>query len=43
MEYQKKQKSLLGNTPKQPFNFRSEDCVDINYDSRGMYNISSQI
>ena len=34
---------MLGNTPNQPSKFRSENCVEINYDAHGTYDINSQI
>ena len=39
MEYQKIIK-LLDNTPNQPTKFKTKDWVEINDDSRGMYNIN---
>ena len=42
MEFQKK-KNLLDNTPNQPSKFRTKNWVEINDDSRGMYNTNSQI
>ena len=42
MEYQKI-KNLLDNTPNQSTKFRAKKRVQINDDSRGMYNINSQI
>ena len=41
MEYQKK-KNLLDNKPNQPSKFRTKNCVEINDDSHGVYNIGSQ-
>ena len=41
MEYQKII-NLLDNTPNLPTKFRTKDWVDINYNSRGMYNTNSQ-
>ena len=34
---------MLDNTPNQPTNFRTKNWVEINDDSRGMYNTNSQI
>ena len=34
---------MLDNTPNQPIKFRIKNWVEINYDSRGMYNTNSQI
>ena len=42
MEYQKII-NLLRDTPDQPSKFRTNNWVEINDDSRGMYNINSQI
>ena len=39
MEYQKII-NLLDNTPNQPTKFKTKDWVEINDDSRGMYNIN---
>ena len=41
MEYQKT--NLWGNTPNQPSKFRTKNCVEINDNSHGTYNINSQI
>ena len=35
--------NLLDNTPNQPTKFRTKNWVEIDDDSRGMYNIYSQI
>ena len=35
--------NLLGKTPFQPSKFRARNWVEINDDSRGMYNTNSQI
>ena len=42
MEYQKK-KNLLDNTPNQPTKFRTNNWIEINDESRGVYNTVSQI
>ena len=42
MEYHKI-KNLLGNTPNQSSKFKIKNWVEINADSRGVYNINSQI
>ena len=42
MEYQKIT-NLLDNTPNQPTKFRRRNWVEINDESRGMYNTNSQI
>ena len=42
MEY-KKIINLLNNTPNQPTKFRTKNWVEINDDSRGMFNTNSQI
>ena len=42
MEYQKVI-NLLDNKPNQPSKFRKKNCVEINNDSHGVYNIGSQI
>ena len=42
MEYQKIM-NLLDNTPNQPTKFRTKNWIEINGDSRGMYNTNSQI
>ena len=34
---------MLGGTPNQTTKFRTKDWIEINYDSRGTYNINSQI
>ena len=40
MEYQKII-NLLDNTTNQPTKFRTKDWIEINYDSRGIYNCNS--
>ena len=42
MEYQKII-DLLDNTPNQPIKFKTKNWVEINDDTRGMYNTNSQI
>ena len=42
MEYQKIA-NLIDNTSNQPSKFRTRDCVQINDESRGAYNVNSQI
>ena len=42
MEYQKVI-NLLDNTPSQPSKFRTKNCVEINDNWHGTYNINSQI
>ena len=42
MEYQKIKK-LLDNTSNQLFKFRTKNWIEINYQSRGMYNTNSDI
>ena len=42
MEYQKII-NLLENTPNQPSAFRTKNWVEVNDDSRGTYNVNSQI
>ena len=42
MQYQKII-NLLDNTPNQPTKFRTRNRVEINDESRGKYNINSQI
>ena len=42
MEYQK-MINLLHNTPKQPSKFRTNNWVEVNDESRGTYNTTSQI
>ena len=42
MEYQKKI-NLLKNTPNQPSRFRTKNWVGVNDESRGTYNVNSQI
>ena len=42
MKYQKSI-NLLDDTPNQPFKFRTKSWVEINDDSRGIYNTYSQI
>ena len=34
---------MLNNTPKQPIKFRTKNWVEVNDESRGMYNANSQI
>ena len=34
---------MLENTPNQPYNLRTQNLAEINDDSRGTYNINSQI
>ena len=34
---------MFDNTPNQPTKFRTKNWVEVNYDSRRMYNINSQI
>ena len=41
MEYQKII-NLLDNAPNRPTKFKTKDCVEINDDTRGMYNTNSQ-
>ena len=42
MEYQKIA-NLIDDTPNQPSKFRTKNLVEINYESRGAYNVNSQI
>ena len=42
MEYQKIA-NLIDNTPNQPSKFRTRNWVEINFESRGAYNVNSQI
>ena len=35
--------NLLDKTPNQPTKFRTKNCVEINDESRGTYNINCQI
>ena len=42
MEYQKIA-NLIDDTPNQPFKFRTRNWVEINDESRGTYNVNSQI
>ena len=42
MEYQKIA-NLIDDTPNQPSKFRTRNWVEINYESRGLYNVNSQI
>ena len=42
MEYQEMM-NLLDNTPNQPSKSKIKSCVEINYESRGMYDKDSQI
>ena len=42
MEYQKTI-NLLENTPNQPSKFRTKSWVEVNDESRGTYNVNSQI
>ena len=42
MEYQKII-NLLENPPNQPSKFRTKNWVEVNYESRGTYNVNSQI
>ena len=42
MEYQKIA-NLIDETPNQPSKFRTRNCVEINDESRGAYNVNSQI
>ena len=42
MEYQKL-KNLIENTPNQPTKFRTKNLVEVNDESRGTYNVNSQI
>ena len=39
----KKTIHLLDNTPNQPPKFKTKNWVEINYESHGVYNTSSQI
>ena len=40
MEYQKIA-NLIDDTPNQPSKFRTKNLVEINYESRGAYNVNS--
>ena len=40
MEY-KKIANLIDDTPNQPSKFRTKNLVEINYESRGAYNVNS--
>ena len=42
MEYQKIA-NLIDDTSYQPFKFRTKNLVEINDESRGVYNVNSQI
>ena len=42
MEYQKIT-NLLDNASDQPSKFKTKNLVEINYESRGVYNVNSQI
>ena len=42
MEYQKIA-NLIDDTSNKPSKFRTRDCVEINDESRGAYNVNSQI
>ena len=42
MEYQKI-KNLLNNTPNQLSKFRTKNWIEINYQSRGVFNVNSDI
>ena len=35
--------NLLGNRQNEPSKFRKRICVEINYESRGTYNVSNQV
>ena len=43
MEYQKIANLIDGNTPNQPSKFRTRNWIEINDESKGKYNINSQI
>ena len=43
MEYQKIANLIDDNTPNQPFKFRTRNWIEINDESRGIYNVNSQI
>ena len=43
MEYQKIANLIDDNTPNQPSKFRTRNWVEINDESRGEYNVNSQI
>ena len=42
MEYQKTA-NLINDTPNQPYKFKTKNWVEINDESRGTYNVNSQI
>ena len=43
MKYQKKKTNLIDDTSNQPSKFRARNWVVINDESRGAYNVSSQV
>ena len=43
MEYQKIANLIDDNTPNQPSKFRTRNWIEINDESRGTYNVNSQI
>ena len=43
MEYQKIVNLIDDNTPNQPSKFRTRNWIEINDESRGAYNVNSQI
>ena len=43
MEYQKIANLIDDNTPNQPYKFRTKNWIEINDESRGVYNVNSQI
>ena len=43
MEYQKIANLIDDNTLNQPFKFRTKNWIEINHESRGAYNVNSQI
>ena len=43
MEYQKIANLIDDNTPNQPSKFRTRNWIEINDESRGAYNVNSQI
>ena len=43
MEYQKIANLIDDNTANQPSKFRTRNCIEINHESRGVYNVNSQI
>ena len=43
MEYQKIANLIDDNTPNQPSRFRTRNWIEINNESRGAYNVNSQI